>query len=73
MSGTKYTLKKANTGLLGDHIRESAQVDDITLHPGGEPVELTDDQVKRLKDAGVTLEAAAEKQPTSSINNPQGS
>ena len=64
----KYTLKTADTGLLGE-VRESAEVDGIVLHPGGEPVELDDDQVKRLKDAGVTLEP--EKTGSTTLN--QGS
>lgn len=52
----QYTLKKADTGLLGENVRHGAEVDDLQLWPGGDPVNLTDDQVKRLKDAGVTVE-----------------
>lgn len=32
-----------------------AQVDDVHLTPGGEPVELTNDQIERLKATGVTV------------------
>jgi hypothetical protein len=32
-----------------------ASVDDLTLDKGGEPVELTDDQAKRLRSVGVHL------------------
>lgn len=55
----KYTLKRANTGLIGE-VRESAQVDDVVLDPGVE-VELTEDQIQRLKDAGVSVEEASAK------------
>lgn len=64
----KYTLKKADTGVVGDHVRNGAEVDDIQLWPGGKPVELTDDQVKRLKDAGATVEEYKESDETPDEN-----
>lgn len=37
-----------------------AMVDGITIVVGGKPTELTEDQVKRLKDAGVKLKEVNE-------------
>jgi hypothetical protein len=47
----KYTV-------LGER---AAEVDDVRLEPGGDPVELTADQVERLTDAGIEVETPQER------------
>lgn len=49
--------------VLDDKNFSEAMVDGITLVVGGKPEELTDDQVKRLKDAGAKVKEYHEDTP----------
>lgn len=53
---TTYTIKKVNTGLIGDHVRENVEVDGKSYGPGDD-VELTEVAYESLKDAGVKFES----------------
>lgn len=53
---TEYTIKKVNTGLLGDHVQEVLTVDDKD-YKAGDTVALTETAYKSLKDAGVKFES----------------
>lgn len=53
--------------VLEDKNFSEATVDGITLVVGGKPQELTDDQVKRLKDVGVKLKEHQEPAPATPV------
>lgn len=53
---SKYTIKSVNTGLKGDHVRETVEVDGDSFGPGDE-VELTEVAHKSLTAMGVKFES----------------
>ena len=50
-----------NYTIAEDSEFQSGMVDEVEVTAGGLPVELTEDQVTRLKEAGVTLETVTQR------------